>query len=65
MMSPLNFTLLFAALLLVNLLLKLWLANRQIRHVANHRGEVPADFAQSITLPTHQKAADYTLAKSQ
>jgi len=63
MMSPLNFTLLFAALLLVNLLLKLWLANRQIRHVANHRGEVPADFAQSITLPTHQKAADYTLAK--
>ncbi|NCV63563.1 MAG: M48 family peptidase, partial [Betaproteobacteria bacterium] len=63
MMSPMNFTLLFAVMLLVNLLLKLWLANRQIRHVANHRAEVPADFAQSITLPTHQKAADYTLAK--
>ena len=58
-----NFTLLFAVLLLVNLLLKLWLANRQIRHVANHRAQVPADFAQSISLPTHQKAADYTLAK--
>ena len=58
-----NFTLLFAALLLINLLLKLWLANRQIRHVANHREQVPADFADAISLPTHQKAADYTLAK--
>ena len=62
-MSPMNFTLLFAFLLLVNLLLKLWLANRQIRHVALHRDQVPADFAESISLPTHQKAADYTLAK--
>ena len=58
-----NFTLLFAFFLLINLLLKLWLANRQIRHVAMHREEVPADFAESISLPTHQKAADYTLAK--
>ena len=58
-----NFTLLFAALLLINLLLKLWLANRQIRHVAQHREQVPADFAASISLATHQKAADYTLAK--
>ena len=63
MMSPMNFTLLFAALLLINLLLKLWLANRQIRHVAQHREQVPADFAASISLATHQKAADYTLAK--
>lgn len=58
-----NFTLLFAVLLLINVLLKLWLANRQIRHVAMHRDQVPSDFAQSISLPTHQKAADYTLAK--
>ena len=58
-----NFTLLFAFFLLINLLLKLWLANRQIRHVATHREQVPADFAESISLPTHQKAADYTLAK--
>jgi len=63
MMSPMNFTLLFAFFLLINLLLKLWLANRQIRHVAMHREQVPADFAESISLPTHQKAADYTLAK--
>ena len=63
MMSPMNFTLLFAFFLLINLLLKLWLANRQIRHVATHREQVPTDFAESISLPTHQKAADYTLAK--
>ena len=58
-----TFTLLFAALLLLNLALKLWLANRQIRHVAKHRAAVPSDFEGVIDLPTHQKAADYTLAK--
>ena len=58
-----NFTLLFAFFLLINLLLKLWLANRQLRHVAPHREQAPTDFAESISLPTHQKAADYTLAK--
>ena len=58
-----SFTLAFAGMLLLNLGLKLWLANRQIRHVANHRDEVPAAFKEAIDLPTHQKAADYTLSK--
>ena len=62
-MPPFVFSLVFAALLLIHLGLKLWLANRQIRHVAQHRHQVPADFASSISLETHQKAADYTLAK--
>ena len=57
------FTLAFAGLLLLNLGLKLWLANRQIRHVATHRNEVPDAFKEAIDLPTHQKAADYTLSK--
>ena len=65
MISSMHFTLVFTALLLINLLLKLWLASRQVRHVARHRNEVPADFASAISLPTHQKAADYTLAKLQ
>jgi STE24 endopeptidase len=56
-------TLLFAAALVASLLLKFWLATRQMRHVAEHRSAVPAAFAASITLPAHQKAADYTLAK--
>jgi STE24 endopeptidase len=56
-------TLLFAAALMASLLVKFWLATRQMRHVAAHRDVVPAAFAQTITLAAHQKAADYTLAK--
>jgi len=57
-------SLLFAATLLASLLLKFWLATRQIRHVARHRAVVPAAFAEHITLAAHQKAADYTIAKA-
>ena len=56
-------TLLLAAMLVLNLLVKLWLATRQIRAVARHRAEVPPEFAQTITLEAHQRAADYTLEK--
>jgi len=56
-------TLLFAAALLASLLLKFWLATRQMRHVAAHRGAVPAAFAATVDLAAHQRAADYTLAK--
>lgn len=57
-------TLGFAALLALQLLVRLWLNARQVRHVARHRAAVPAPFAQRITLAAHQKAADYTLAKA-
>lgn len=53
-----------AVLLVANLLTKLWLASRQVRHVAQHRDAVPAAFADTITLESHQKAADYTLEKA-
>jgi hypothetical protein len=53
----------FAVALLLSLLVKFWLATRQMRHVAAHRGAVPAAFAATVTLAAHQKAADYTLAK--
>ncbi len=56
-------TWLFAAALVASLLVKFWLATRQMRHVATHRAEVPAPFAGRVTLAAHQKAADYTLAK--
>jgi len=64
--SQLSFsmTIAFAITLVAGLLLKFWLATRQIRHVAKHRTQVPADFASRITLQAHQKAADYTLAKT-
>ncbi len=55
----------FAAMLVLGLLLKFWLATRQIRHVAQHFHSVPAAFVGHITLAAHQKAARYTLAKAQ
>ena len=57
-------TLCFAVALLLGLVLKFWLASRQIRHVALHRNRVPAAFANNITLAAHQKAAAYTVAKA-
>ncbi|MFZ2649432.1 MAG: M48 family metallopeptidase [Burkholderiaceae bacterium] len=53
----------FAAALVASLLVRLYLATRQMRHVAAHRGAVPAAFASQVSLQAHQKAADYTLAK--
>ena len=43
---------------------QLWLARRQISYVSRHRDQVPASFAAQIPLTGHQKAADYTLAKT-
>jgi STE24 endopeptidase len=59
----LNVSLVFAAVLVAGVLLKLWLASRQIRYVAQHRQAVPAAFAGSVDLAAHQKAADYTVAR--
>ncbi len=62
--SSFVFTLVFAAVLVLGLLVKFYLASRQIRHVALHRGQVPAAFAATISLEAHQKAADYTISKA-
>jgi len=62
-MSALDLTLLFCAFLIATLTVKLWLASRQIRHVAQHRAEVPVAFRETITLASHQRAADYTIAR--
>lgn len=58
------FTGVFSAVLVLGLLVKFYLASRQIRHVARHRGAVPVAFAGTISLEAHQKAADYTIAKA-
>ena len=57
-------TLAFAAFLLAGLAVKFWLATRQVRHVARHRDTVPAPFGATVSLAAHQRAADYTVAKS-
>ena len=63
-MYSLAFSVLFVAFFVFTLMLRFWLANRHIRHVRTNRGAVPAEFAVSITLTAHQKAADYTVAKT-
>jgi STE24 endopeptidase len=64
-MNPtLTLTFLLVGALLTNVLLKIWLNARQVRHVAQHRAEVPDAFVSQISLADHQKAADYTLAKA-
>lgn len=62
-MHSLVLTALFAAAIVLSFVLKAWLALRQMRHVASHRGAVPAAFEGAVTLEAHQKAADYTLAR--
>jgi STE24 endopeptidase len=43
---------------------KLWLASRQIRHVAANRNDVPQQFTGTIALAAHQRAADYTVERT-
>ncbi|GIK88534.1 MAG: peptidase [Betaproteobacteria bacterium] len=62
-MSASSFSLLFAAALAAMVGVRLWLAARQLAHVARHRDRVPAAFAGRIALAAHQKAADYTAAR--
>jgi STE24 endopeptidase len=63
-MYSLAFSLLFIVFFVLTLILRFWLAGRQLRHVLAHRASVPAEFAEKISLDAHQKAADYTVAKT-
>ncbi|WP_137718576.1 M48 family metallopeptidase [Methylobacillus flagellatus] len=57
-------TTVFIALLVLTTLTRVWLGQRHIRHIQSHRDQVPAAFADSISLEAHQKAADYSSAKT-
>ncbi len=63
-MTATSFTVVFLAALAVSLSLQLWLAQRHAVHVRAHRGAVPPPFAGQIALAAHQKAADYTIART-
>ncbi|MGH7553643.1 MAG: M48 family metallopeptidase, partial [Longimicrobiales bacterium] len=54
----------FLAALALATATRLWLASRQLSHVRAHRARVPDAFAADIGLDAHQKAADYTCAKT-
>jgi len=58
-----NFTLFFLAMLLASTLMRVYLSQRQINHIAQNRAKVPDSFADKIPLEDHQKAADYTTTK--
>ena len=58
-------TLLFAALILLKLALQVSLLTRQARHVRLHQSQVPTAFADRISLASHRKSADYTVALTQ
>jgi STE24 endopeptidase len=64
MSASYTLTLAFAAFLLASLAVKFWLASRQIKHVARHRDRVPDAFSAVVSLQAHQKAANYTIAKT-
>ena len=57
-------TMVFIVALILAFLLEFWLDQRQIKHVQANRKQVPGDFAESISLEEHQKAADYTIART-
>lgn len=63
MSSASIFSSVFLLALAVSSCIRAWLALRQYRHVAAHRDVVPFEFAASVPLADHRKAADYTQAK--
>jgi len=63
-MPTLTFSALFVIAILAMVATKLWLASRQVRFVAAHRDAVPPQFAATIPLTAHQRAADYTVART-
>ena len=58
------FTWVFLAALALATATRCWLAMRQIAHVRAHRDAVPPMFAGTVPIDAHQKAADYTAAKT-
>ena len=58
------FTALFLSLLVLTTLIRFWLGRRHIAYIQSHRNIVPPAFANNISLDAHQKAADYSSAKT-
>jgi STE24 endopeptidase len=63
-MTATKFTYIFITALALTTVAKLWLARRHLAHIAAHRAAVPEAFYEKVQLTDHQKAADYTSAKT-
>jgi len=65
MLNSLNsFSVVFLAALALMITLRLWLGQRQITHILRHRDAVPPQFAERVSIYAHQKAADYSVART-
>ena len=58
------FGLVFLAAVAVTAALRFWLGARHLAHVGANRAAVPNEFSAQISLDAHQRAADYTCAKT-
>jgi STE24 endopeptidase len=58
------FTTTFLLALVLSTTLRIYLAHRQVTHIQAHRARVPESFRADVALEAHQKAADYTCAKT-
>jgi STE24 endopeptidase len=63
-MYSLAFSVLFISFLILTVLVRFWLGSRHIRHILAYRDAVPLQFSEKIPLSAHQKAADYSIAKT-
>ncbi|SNR86448.1 STE24 endopeptidase [Methylobacillus rhizosphaerae] len=57
-------TILFISLLVITTATRIWLGRRHVSYIQSHRNKVPDAFSASISLEAHQKAADYSSAKT-
>lgn len=57
-------TTIFVSLLLLTTATRVWLGRRHVSYIQSHRNKVPAAFDGNISLDAHQKAADYSSAKT-
>lgn len=64
-MMATNLTILFISLLVLTTAIRIWLGRRHVSYIQTHRNKVPDAFNSSISLGAHQKAADYSSAKTQ
>jgi STE24 endopeptidase len=59
-----TFSIVFVAALALATATKLWLGVRHLRHIEQHRENVPAAFSNDISIEAHRKAADYSSTKT-
>ena len=58
-----HFTFLFITLIILDFGIRTWLNIRQIRYISAHAKAVPEEFADRISLKSHQRAARYSLER--